>query len=672
MYSGKSRKSTGGQTHRNSSFEYKETLDATTRHLEDGSRIINQYKLGKMIGQGAYGNVYHASLLDVPSSEFAVKEFGKTRLRKTFRAQSMRHAGPRKGRPSGQVRRGGHVISGSGVEAAVQGMSAMNIDGEEKKQGTPSKDSHGDGHEKGNDSQPGSSPSQSKTATDDPLSLIRQEIAILKKLHHPHLVRLYEVLDDPSRDELYMVFEYCADGAVINVRLHEEVKPLNEDIARNYLTQIMLGIEYLHHHDIVHRDIKPDNILLQNNRKTCKIVDFGVSEFFIKPGDDTMQKSAGSPAFMSPELCKTQHRDFHGKDSDIWSLGVTFYTMVVGKLPFDKDQFLELYESIQGDEPDYPEHLSSECKDILKKLLAKEPGDRIRIADMRQHPFITQNGKIKVASHDENIKDVVEEVTAEEVDLAINSIASVFTLARAISRFKRAGSRASSAGSISDIASSILSKGKEVSHQASLPISSINEEGGHELGKRQKARKFLNELMSSTGSNEEHASQEEPTLRQVAEAHVVVGSSNSEWAASHIARKMVSAAQHASSKAKDVIRESKEDDERQGSGEEAKEGEEKPKRRGEILHLPNSPHHDDQSDQQDRDSTSAGGSEPEAGRIVSDIQKDGEQALQTIDKKVKEKKSPPKLLPDLPTVSSPAIESLPTPKGASDMYRGKG
>ena len=103
----------------------------------------------------------------------------------------------------------------------------------------------------------------------------------------------------------------------------------------------MLGVEYLHHHDIVHRDLKPDNILLQNDRKTCKIVDFGVSEFFIKPGDDTMQKSAGSPAFMSPELCKAGHGDFHGKDSDLWSMGVTFYCMVVGHLPFDKSQFLQ-------------------------------------------------------------------------------------------------------------------------------------------------------------------------------------------------------------------------------------------------------------------------------------------------------------------------------------------
>lgn len=92
---------------------------------------------------------------------------------------------------------------------------------------------------------------------------------------------------------------------------------------------------------------------------------------FLKPGDDTLHKSAGSPAFMSPELCTAGHGDFHGKADDLWSLGecdssrlvhkdfcsshinatgVTLYCMVVGRLPFDKSQFLELYESIKADE----------------------------------------------------------------------------------------------------------------------------------------------------------------------------------------------------------------------------------------------------------------------------------------------------------------------------------
>ena len=108
---------------------------------------------------------------------------------------------------------------------------------------------------------------------------------------------------------------------MIDVKLHENVKPLDEDTARAYFIQVLLGVEYLHSNDIVHRDIKPDNILLSDHGKTCKIVDFGVSEMFVKPGDDTMEKSAGSPAFMSPELCTAGHSAYHGRKDDIWSLG---------------------------------------------------------------------------------------------------------------------------------------------------------------------------------------------------------------------------------------------------------------------------------------------------------------------------------------------------------------
>jgi [calcium/calmodulin-dependent protein kinase] kinase len=245
------------------------------------------------------------------------------------------------------------------------------------------------------------------------------------------------------------------------------VEPLEEETARDYLVQIMLGIEYLHHNDIVHRDIKPDD------RKVCKIVDFGVSQMFTKPGDDTLNKSAGSPAFMSPELCSAHHGDFHGKYSDVWSLGVTFYCMVVGRLPFDKSQFLELYEAITKEEPEYPSHLSKECKHLLQRLMEKDPKKRITLAEMRQDPFITRNGQAHIMSEKENTSSVVVEVTDEEVDCAIKKIASVFTLARAISKFKRAGSRASSTSSIGEVTGHWLQKGKDM---ATMPESDGKEE----------------------------------------------------------------------------------------------------------------------------------------------------------------------------------------------------
>ncbi|KIS66692.1 uncharacterized protein UMAG_04755 [Mycosarcoma maydis] len=382
---------------RSSSHDYRETLDAKSKDLEDGSTVINQYTITDTIGRGAYGIVRKAVLTEEPDVKFAVKEFGKTRLRKTHRAERLRKSARSNARPH----------------------PANRTD--------PTKGGPGPDQDDQNEA-------------NDPLSLIRHEIAILKKLHHPHVVQLFEVLDDPAKDNLYMVFEYCPDGTVIDVKPNEKTEPLPEDVARLYFVQILMGIEYLHENEIVHRDIKPDNILLSDNRKTCKIVDFGVSEMFLKPGDDTMQKSAGSPAFMSPELCTAGHAEYHGKSDDVWSFGVTLYCMVVGHLPFNKDNFYEMYESIKNDEPEYPDHLSNDLKDLLQRMFTKDPAKRITVPEMRQHPWTRAVEEGILLSKEDNLQAVVSEITDEDLDCAICKITNIFTFARAISRFRKGGS----------------------------------------------------------------------------------------------------------------------------------------------------------------------------------------------------------------------------------------
>lgn len=101
----------------------------------------------------------------------------------------------------------------------------------------------------------------------------------------------------------------------------------------------------MHANEIVHRDIKPDNLLLSKDN-VLKIVDFGVSEMFVK-GNDKLKKSAGSPAFMAPELCIAKHGEVSGIATDIWSMGITLYCMIYGKTPFISNNLLELYEMIK-------------------------------------------------------------------------------------------------------------------------------------------------------------------------------------------------------------------------------------------------------------------------------------------------------------------------------------
>lgn len=103
----------------------------------------------------------------------------------------------------------------------------------------------------------------------------------------------------------------------------------------------------VHSQGIIHRDIKPDNLIL-NDDDCLKIVDFGVSEFFKKGTNMFTGKAAGSPAFLPPELCKVGHGEISGEAADIWSMGITLYCLCFGCLPFNITGVLELYEAIRN------------------------------------------------------------------------------------------------------------------------------------------------------------------------------------------------------------------------------------------------------------------------------------------------------------------------------------
>ncbi|KAF9203301.1 hypothetical protein BGZ49_006561 [Haplosporangium sp. Z 27] len=433
----------------------RETLNASVTENADGALQLGQYILKGEIGKGAFGKVHLAEDADT-HEKYAIKEFSKSKLRKKDKANLFK-LGPR-GRGRGR----------RDPEAKV---AADN---------------------------------------DSPLDLIRGEIAILKKLHHNNIVKLYEVLD-ANDDSMYMVFEYCEKGVLMPVSLTETFESkFSDDECRDIFQQMILGIEYLHEHDIIHRDIKPDN-LLRSGDNVVKIVDFGVSEMFNKKGDDLTKKSAGSPAFMAPELCRADHGEVSGRATDVWSMGVTLYCLRYGHLPYVSASILEMQQIIRESEFKLPEGEDPRFVHLIKSLLEKDPSKRITIDQLREDPWVTNDGKHQLISKEANTTNVVTELTDADIAGAIKKI-NPFTVVKAIFKFKR-GIKHHPSPSL-DAPANILSEAEKVAdaEEGNTNIAQTSSESTKEV---KKSDDNLEGSMNKVSLEEASAKEEEPVVVQV-------------------------------------------------------------------------------------------------------------------------------------------------------------
>lgn len=243
-----------------------------------------------------------------------------------------------------------------------------------------------------------------------PRENIEREVAILKKLDHPNVVRLFEVLDDPQEDDLILVFEYIQKGPVIDKLPMDE--RFSEDQSRDYFLDLVLGLEFLHSQHVIHRDIKPQNLLLDNSNR-IKIADFGVSEQIAKV-ESNISRWAGTPAFVAPETLSSSN-SFKGQAVDMWAAGVTLFCFAFGKVPWSPPSIPELYEMIQTSELPIPKDVSvsAELQDLLWKLLTKDPEKRISISEVREHTWILKTSRT-IPSKEENC---LEEINVSEEDI---------------------------------------------------------------------------------------------------------------------------------------------------------------------------------------------------------------------------------------------------------------
>ncbi|XP_047654405.1 serine/threonine-protein kinase PLK4 isoform X1 [Phacochoerus africanus] len=216
---------------------------------------------------------------------------------------------------------------------------------------------------------------------------VQNEVKIHCQLKHPSILELYNYFEDSNY--VYLVLEMCHNGEM-NRYLKNRRKPFSENEARHFMHQIITGMLYLHSHGILHRDLTLSNLLLTRNMN-IKIADFGLATQLKMP-HEKHYTLCGTPNYISPEIAT---RSAHGLESDIWSLGCMFYTLLIGRPPFDTDTVKNTLNKVVLADYEMPTFLSREAKDLIHQLLRRNPADRLSLSSVLDHPFMSRNSSTK-------------------------------------------------------------------------------------------------------------------------------------------------------------------------------------------------------------------------------------------------------------------------------------
>ncbi|XP_035820677.1 CBL-interacting serine/threonine-protein kinase 1 isoform X3 [Zea mays] len=213
---------------------------------------------------------------------------------------------------------------------------------------------------------------------------IKREIATLKLLKHPNVVRLYEV--SASKTKIYMVLEYVNGGELFD-KIALKGK-LTEKEGRKLFQQLIDAVGYCHEKGVYHRDLKPENVLV-DAKGNIKVSDFGLSALpQNQQKDGLLHTTCGSPNYIAPEVLL--NKGYDGSISDVWSCGVILYVMLTGNLPFDDQNVVVLYQKILKGNAHIPKWLSQGAQDILRKILDPNPVTRIDVDGIRAHDWFKQ------------------------------------------------------------------------------------------------------------------------------------------------------------------------------------------------------------------------------------------------------------------------------------------
>uniref|UniRef100_A0A7N8Y1U6 Serine/threonine-protein kinase BRSK2-like n=1 Tax=Mastacembelus armatus TaxID=205130 RepID=A0A7N8Y1U6_9TELE len=210
------------------------------------------------------------------------------------------------------------------------------------------------------------------------LMKVEREIAILKLIEHPHVLKLYDVYE--NNKYLYLVLEHVSGGELFDYLVKKG--RLTPKEARKFFRQIISALDFCHSHSICHRDLKPENLLL-DEKNNIRIADFGMAS--LQVGDSLLETSCGSPHYACPEVIRGEKYD--GRRADVWSCGVILFALLVGALPFDHDNLRQLLEKVKSGVFHMPHFIPPDCQSLLKGMIEVNPEKRLTLEAIQKHTW---------------------------------------------------------------------------------------------------------------------------------------------------------------------------------------------------------------------------------------------------------------------------------------------
>lgn len=215
---------------------------------------------------------------------------------------------------------------------------------------------------------------------------IEREIDIMRRLRHPNIVKLYEVL--ATKTKIYFVMELVKGGELFAKVAKTR---LSESQSRKYFQQLISAIEYCHSRGVYHRDLKPENLLIDENGN-LKVSDFGLSAVTAQIKDDGLLHTlCGTPAYVAPEILTK--RGYNGSKADLWSCGVILFVLTAGYLPFNDPNLMMLYKKIYRGDYQFAKWMSGDLRRLVARLLDTNPSTRITIDEITSSPWFKKGSK---------------------------------------------------------------------------------------------------------------------------------------------------------------------------------------------------------------------------------------------------------------------------------------